>query len=80
MLAFVAWKERDVAGSRELLERARDARREEWKPEGAVAEGEVTRKMHTEATPLLHLFQDWDGTLDPPAAFARIDTHLNRLR
>jgi len=79
VLAFVTWKERDVAGSRELLERARDARREEWIPEGAVAEGEVTRKMHTEATPLMHLFQAWDGTLDPTVAFARFDTQLHRV-
>ena len=76
ILAYVAWLEGDRAGSRELLQKAHDARREEWKPSGAVAEGEVAQQMHTEASPLLPYFEAWDGTRDPDQAFSSLKRHL----
>jgi tetratricopeptide (TPR) repeat protein len=76
ILGYVAWKQNDLPRSREMLQKAHDARREEWKPEGAVAEGEVEHKMHTEASPLLPYFERWDGTLDPNVAFRPLGRHL----
>jgi len=80
VLAYLAWKTGDVARSLELLQQAKDARKEEWMPEGAVAEGEVARQMHTEASPLLPYFERWDGTLDPENAFSSLDRHLSDTR
>ncbi|MDX1631855.1 MAG: FG-GAP-like repeat-containing protein [Thermoanaerobaculia bacterium] len=66
--------------SERLLERAREARGEEWKPEGAVAEGDVARKMHREQTPLADACRSWGGDPDPDAAFVDLREHLAKLR
>jgi tetratricopeptide (TPR) repeat protein len=80
ILGYLAWKRNEESRAREMLQQAHDARQEEWKPEGAVAEGEVKHKMHTEASPLLPYFESWDGTLDPERAFGALDTYLASIR
>ncbi len=75
--AYLAWKRGEEEASIQLLERAVAARGEEWKPEGAVAEGDVAQRMHAESTPLSAYWEGWDGTTsDPAAIFARLDERL----
>ncbi len=77
--AYAAWKEgRGETG--ELLRAARAARGPDWKPEGAVAEGDVARRMHRESGPLTRFWEDWDGGDDPSGAFRDLDAHLREFR
>ncbi|RMH18828.1 MAG: hypothetical protein D6696_12250 [Acidobacteria bacterium] len=79
--AYLAWRRGDEAASRALLEAARDARGPDWKPAGAVAEGDVARRMHRERSPLARFYQSWDGGAgDPAQVFAPLARHLAALR
>jgi Tfp pilus assembly protein PilF len=76
--AYISWRRGDSAGSADLLRQAMAARGPEWKPEGAVAEGDVARRMHREESPLAQYWQSWDGVADPARAFASLDARLGR--
>jgi Tfp pilus assembly protein PilF len=78
MLGYVAWRSGDASTAVQRLEQARDSRQEEWKPSGSIAEGEVKTLMHSDETPLLHVFAAWDGTPDPGMAFAALHAHLEK--
>ena len=67
----------DDAGA--WLERALKARGPDWKPEGTVAEGDVTSLMHREVSALSPFWEGWDGGGDPAAAFADLDRHLKEF-
>jgi Flp pilus assembly protein TadD len=73
---YIAWKNGDDHASRELLRTARQARGEDWKPVGAVAEGDVAVRMYTEETPLSRFWESWDGEVAPDAAFGPLDGFL----
>jgi tetratricopeptide (TPR) repeat protein len=73
---YLAWKQGDESGARRLLERAREARGEDWKPEGTVAEGDVKVKTHREESPLAPYWRAWDGTADPKSAFLPLEAAL----
>ncbi len=73
---YIAWKRGDNAKARAMLEAAVEARGPAWKPEGAVAEGDVKQKMHVDATPLLPYVAAWQGDLDPDKAFAELSEKL----
>jgi tetratricopeptide (TPR) repeat protein len=73
---YIAWKNGDDHASRELLRTARQARGEDWKPVGAVAEGDVAKRMYTEETPLSRFWESWDGEVAPDAAFGPLDGFL----
>jgi lipopolysaccharide biosynthesis regulator YciM len=73
---YLAWKRGDNAGSKNFLEKALGTRGEDWKPEGAVAEGDVAQRMHKEVSPLSIYWEQWDGTLDPDSAFLDLDRYL----
>ncbi|MFV2073084.1 MAG: tetratricopeptide repeat protein, partial [Thermoanaerobaculales bacterium] len=75
---YIAWKDGEDAAGREFLMSARKARGEDWKPEGAVAEGDVAKRMHTEETPLSRFWESWDGEPDPDTAFGPLDEFLER--
>jgi hypothetical protein len=63
-----------------MLMAARDARGPDWKPSGSVLEGDVQRRMYSEAG-FLNLFErQWDGSPDPSHAYAQLDAYLHRLR
>ena len=63
-----------------MLKAARDARGPDWKPSGSVLEGDVQRRMYSEAG-FLNLFErQWDGSIDPLRAYAQLDAYLRRLR
>ncbi len=74
--AYLAWQAGDAAASARLLEVARQARGEDWKPEGAVAEGDVAVQMHREETPLSRFWRGWDGAVEPSVAFGGLEAHL----
>ena len=69
---YIAWQDGDDEASREFLNSAQKARGEDWKPEGAAAEGDVVHRMHSEETPLSRFWEQWRGELDPGTAFAPI--------
>ncbi len=77
--AYAAWKE-GRPEARELLRAAGAARGPDWKPEGAVAEGDVARLMHRESGPLTRFWEGWDGGDDPAGAFGELDAHLRDFR
>jgi uncharacterized membrane-anchored protein len=79
LLAYIAWKEDDENRARELLRRAVGTRKEDWKPSGAVAEGDVRRRMHRDATPLLEFVERWDGVTDPKVAFGPLEARLEQI-
>ena len=76
---YLAWKAGDGEAARELLVQAHEARGEDWKPEGTVAEGDVKVKQHRDETPLAHFWEAWNGEPEPPRAFAALDVHLRTL-
>lgn len=78
--AAIARERGDPGAARRLLERAAAARGEDWKPEGAVAEGDVARAMHREVSPLSRFWESWDGTAEPEAALAPLARHLASVR
>ncbi|MHC5027357.1 MAG: FG-GAP-like repeat-containing protein [Planctomycetota bacterium] len=91
---YLAWKRGDAAGATALLEQARAARGEAWKPEGTTAEGDTGTgngngdddgngntgtARQAASTPLARFWdQAWDGTLDPDKVFAALDAHLQQ--
>ncbi len=77
---FLAWKAGDEEASRGFLGAAREARGEDWKPEGAVAEGDVATLMHRDETLLADFWERWDGSLDLSAAFRPLEDSLSASR
>ncbi len=77
---YLAWKRGDPEAAASLLATAHAARGESWKPEGAVAEGDVASRMHREQTPLTGFWEAWDGTPDLSAAFSALDARLDSGR
>jgi len=76
--AYVAWRQGDSRRARELLAAARAARGEDWKPEGATAEGDVAVRIQREETPLAVYWRRWDGQVEPLAAvFAPLAERLS---
>ena len=78
--AYVAWKRHDRVTAAQLLAAAKKARGPEWKPVGSVAEGDVKRRMDRDAGLLAPFWQQWPGTLELDAAFARLDSYLQLRR
>ncbi len=74
--SYIAWKRGDAAEARSLLARTQQARGKEWKPKGSVLEGDVRRRMFTDATFLSSFCDAWDGTPDPARAFRPLDRFL----
>jgi Tfp pilus assembly protein PilF len=76
---YIAWKRHDAHEAGAMLAAAQSARGPDWKPAGTVLEGEVRSRMHTDSG-FLNLFeQQWNGQLDPPHAFARLDAFLREF-
>jgi enediyne biosynthesis protein E4 len=77
---YIAWKRGDLRQAEAMLNSARNARGPDFKPFGSVAEGDVRRLMYSESG-FLNIFEkQWDGSLDPPRAYAQLDRYLHRLR
>jgi enediyne biosynthesis protein E4 len=77
---YVAWKDGDAKAAAALLDQTRQALGPEWKPQGMVSEGDTTRTMHEDETPLARFWRAWDGQPDPESAYAALDAFLARFR
>ena len=73
---YLAWKQEDASRAGDMLAAARRALGKDWKPTGGTAEGDVLKKLHTDATPLSGFWEGWDGSPDPAMAFTSLDTRL----
>jgi tetratricopeptide (TPR) repeat protein len=76
---FIAWKRGDHRQALEKLKAARQARGPDWKPAGAVLEGDVQRRMYSESGFLNAFERQWDGAPDPVRAYSALDAYLHRL-
>jgi len=63
-----------------MLETAREARGRDWKPTGAVLEGDVQRRMHSESGFLNVFEQQWEGSMEPVRSYGQLDAYLRLLR
>jgi hypothetical protein len=77
---YIAWKDGEDEAGHELLKSAQKARGEIWKPEGAMAEGDVANRMHSDETPLSQFWESWGGELDPETAFGPLHGFLEGWR
>ena len=77
--AYLAHRDGDRTTSTRLLRAAQSARGPEWKPRGAVAEGDVRQRMRVETSPLSRFWQSWDGLADPTVAFEPLESFLGDL-
>jgi tetratricopeptide (TPR) repeat protein len=77
---YIAWKGGNSKKASAMLAAAHNALGPDWKPSGSVLEGDVRQRMYNESG-FLDLFeQQWDGSLDQPHSFARLDAYLGQLR
>lgn len=79
LLGYIAWKQGDAAGARELLGRAAE-KGEEWRPKGTAAEGDTKDTMHRETTFFGAAHKAWNRTTDPGSAFADVEEAIRRHR
>lgn len=77
---FIAWKRGDKRQASAMLTSARNARGPDFKPAGAVSEGDVRHLMFSESGFLTLFERHWDGSPDPNQAYAELDAYLRRLR
>jgi tetratricopeptide (TPR) repeat protein len=76
---FIAWKRGDKSQASKMLLSARKARGPDFKPTGAVLEGDVRHLLYSESG-FLNLFERrWDGSPDPRRAYAELDVYLRGL-
>jgi tetratricopeptide (TPR) repeat protein len=78
LLGYLAWQRGESDLGADFLQRAKGTRGADWKPEGAVAEGDVASRMHREASPLSVFWERWDGNLDPSQAFQPLAAFLDQ--
>jgi uncharacterized membrane-anchored protein len=74
--AYIQWTRGDERAARALLEAAAAARGKDWKPKGTVAEGDVRKRMFSEAGFLSPFWESWTGALDPAPAFRPLAAFL----
>jgi tetratricopeptide (TPR) repeat protein len=75
---YIAWKSNDAVLARELLRAAKNARGNDWKPKGTVAEGDVRARMYTEGSVLSRFWNKWDGSPNLALVYATLDRALKR--
>ncbi len=76
---YIAWKRHDDRQAAALLSQAHHALGPDWKPAGTVLEGDVRRRMYSESGFLGVFAEQWDGSSNPPLAYARLDAYLRRV-
>jgi len=77
---YVAWKRGDLRSAAALLQSAKQALGPDWKPAGAVLEGDVRQRMFSESGFLGVFEQQWDGSTNATRAYGQLDAYLRRLR
>jgi tetratricopeptide (TPR) repeat protein len=76
----IAWRRKDPGQAAAFLKNARTALGPDWKPSGAMLEGDVKRRMHAESGFLAVFVQQWDGAAEPERAYRPLDQYLRRIR
>jgi enediyne biosynthesis protein E4 len=76
---YIAWKRGDIRQASAMLSEAHSSLGPDWKPSGAVLEGDVQHRMYSESGFLGLFEQQWDGSLNPAYAFAQLDAYLRRF-
>ena len=77
---YIAWKRQDEREAAAMLAAARTAAGSDRKPSGAVLEGDVKRRMHSEAGFLSAFVDGWDGRTTPEQAYSPLEQFLRRFR
>jgi hypothetical protein len=77
---YIAWKRRNEREATAMLSNARTALGSDWKPRGAVLEGDVKGRMYSESGFLGVFADEWDGGAGPERAFSPLERHLRRFR
>ncbi len=77
---YIEWKRREPRQADAMLSAARTALGADWKPRGAVLEGDVKRRMHGESGFLSVFAQQWDGDTALKQAYFPLDQYLQQLR
>jgi tetratricopeptide (TPR) repeat protein len=77
---YLAWKKHHSQQASAMLRKTLDARGRDWKPKGAVLEGDVQRLMYQESGFLNIFEQAWDGSINPKRAYGELDGYLSRMR
>jgi tetratricopeptide (TPR) repeat protein len=77
--AYIVWKAGDTTKAESLLVHAAESK-EEWLPEGAVAEGDVKKSMHTEPRLLANGYLRWKPGDTLPQAFAALEDQIEERR
>jgi tetratricopeptide (TPR) repeat protein len=77
---YVAWKRGDMRSAIALLQSANRALGPDWKPAGAVLEGDVRQRMFSESGFLGVFEQQWNGSTNAANAYGEMDAFLLRLR
>ncbi len=73
---YLAWRSNDLARARDLLVSAANSRGKDWKPAGAVAEGDVRGRMYAEGSILSSFWEGWNGSLEPDTVYTPVKTAL----
>jgi len=77
---YIAWKQSDASRAAAMLKAARAALGADWKPQGAVLEGDVKNRMSREAGFLDVFVQEWDGDQTAAHAYEKLDQYVRRFR
>ncbi len=78
--SYIAWRRGDTRRAAAMLASARSAFGPDWKPSGAVLEGDVSRRMYNESGFLNVFVQGWDGSPAPERAYSALNQYLRRFR
>jgi hypothetical protein len=63
-----------------MLKAARTALGADWRPRGAVLEGDVKSRMYKEAGFLNVFVQEWNGEQTPAHAYKKLDQYVRRFQ
>jgi tetratricopeptide (TPR) repeat protein len=77
---YIAWKTGNVEQAQRALSATHNARGPDWKPSGAVLEGDVRLRMYSESGFLNVFEQQWDGSSELARAYVPLDAYLRHLR
>ncbi|HEV2446300.1 MAG TPA: ASPIC/UnbV domain-containing protein, partial [Candidatus Sulfopaludibacter sp.] len=77
---YIARKRHDLGRTASMLAAARAALGADWKPRGAVLEGDTQRRMFSESGFLNMFVEEWNGDPSLDRAYDRLDLYLRRFR
>jgi tetratricopeptide (TPR) repeat protein len=76
---YIAWAQHNTPQANAMLAATRSARGKDWKPAGSVLEGDVHRRMYSEAGFLNVFEQQWTGSGDTADAYTPLRNYLGQF-